>query len=62
MNDIEIKMLREEVAKLRKEMDNLYIFLGNFVDNTGEEIERAKLDIITKYNPLMPNTRKEQND
>ena len=62
MNDIEIKMLREEVAKLRKEMDNLYIFLGNFVDNTGEEIERAKLDIITKYNPLKSNTRKEEND
>lgn len=62
MNDIEIQILRKEVKQLRKELDYLYRFLGNFVDNTGETIEKVQSDIIIKYNPLKPNTGKEEND
>ena len=59
MNDIEIQILRKEVAQLRKELDYLYRFLGNFVDLTGNEIDNNKNDIsgISKeYKDIIPYT------
>lgn len=62
MNDKEIAILRLEVSELRKELDCLYQFIGNFVDLTGNNIDNTKKDLITKFNPLIREKENDHND